>query len=35
MGKKAGVPTPVIDTVFALAAQRAELAGIYKPWGAR
>ncbi len=35
MGKKAGVPTPVIDTVFALAAQRAEVAGIYKPWGKR
>jgi 2-dehydropantoate 2-reductase len=34
MGKKAGVPTPVIGTVYALAAQRAEVAGIYKPWGA-
>jgi len=33
MGKKAGVPTPVIDTVYSLAAQRAELAGIYSPWG--
>ena len=33
MGKKAGVPTPVIDTVYSLAAQRAEVAGIYKPWG--
>lgn len=32
MGRTAGVPTPVIDTVFALAAQRAQLAGIYKPW---
>jgi 2-dehydropantoate 2-reductase len=35
MGKKAGVPTPVIDTVYSLAAQRAEAAGIYKPWGRR
>ena len=35
MGRKAGVPMPVIDTVFALAAQRAQLAGIYKPWPAR
>lgn len=34
MGRKAGVPTPVIDTVYALAAQRAEAAGLYKPWGA-
>jgi 2-dehydropantoate 2-reductase len=33
MGKKAGVPTPVLDTVYSLAAQRAEVAGIYKPWG--
>jgi 2-dehydropantoate 2-reductase len=35
MGEKAGVPTPVIGTVFALAAQRAEVAGIYKARGAR
>jgi 2-dehydropantoate 2-reductase len=35
MGRKAGVPTPVIETVFSLAAQRAQLAGIYKPWGPR
>jgi 2-dehydropantoate 2-reductase len=35
MGRKAGVATPVLDTVYALAAQRAEVAGIYKPWGAR
>jgi len=34
MGKKAGVPTPVIDTVFSLAAQRAGHAGIYRPWPA-
>jgi hypothetical protein len=27
------VPTPVIGTVYALAAQRAEVAGIYQPWG--
>jgi 2-dehydropantoate 2-reductase len=33
MGKKAGVATPVIDTVFALAAQRAQHAGLYQPWG--
>ncbi len=33
MGKKAGVSTPVLDTVYALAAQRTEVAGIYKPWG--
>ena len=33
MGRKAGVATPVIDTVYALAAQKAELAGMYKPWG--
>jgi 2-dehydropantoate 2-reductase len=33
MGRKAGVATPVIDTVYALAAQKAQLAGIYKPWG--
>jgi 2-dehydropantoate 2-reductase len=35
MGRMAGVPTPVLNTVYSLAAQRAELAGIYKPWGAR
>lgn len=35
MGRMAGVPTPVLDTVYSLAAQRAEVAGIYKPWGAR
>lgn len=35
MGRKAGVATPVIDTVYALAAQKTQLAGIYKPWGAR
>jgi 2-dehydropantoate 2-reductase len=35
MGRKAGVATPVIDTVYALAAQRCELAGIYSPWGKR
>ena len=34
MGRMAGVPTPVLDTVYSLAAQRAEVAGIYKPWGA-
>lgn len=33
MGRKAGVATPVIDTVYALAALRARLAGLYKPWG--
>ncbi|MCW5774455.1 MAG: 2-dehydropantoate 2-reductase [Rhodospirillaceae bacterium] len=33
MGRKAGVATPVIDTVYALAAQRARAAGLYKPWG--
>ncbi len=33
MGRMAGVPTPVLDTVYSLAAQRAEVAGIYKPWG--
>ena len=32
MGRKAGLATPVIDTVYALAAQRAQLAGLYKPW---
>jgi 2-dehydropantoate 2-reductase len=31
MGRLAGVPTPTIDAVFALAAQRAAVAGLYKP----
>jgi 2-dehydropantoate 2-reductase len=31
MGRQAGVPTPTIDAVFALAAQRAAVAGLYKP----
>jgi ketopantoate reductase len=35
MGRKAGVPTPVIRTVYALAAQRAGVARLYEPWGRR
>lgn len=31
MGRLAGVPTPTIDAVFALAAQRAAVAGLYTP----
>ncbi len=32
MGRAAGIATPVIETVYALAAMRAEQAGLYKPW---
>lgn len=32
MGRKVGVAAPVIETVYALASQRAQAAGIYKPW---
>jgi len=32
MGRKVGVAAPMIETIYALAAQRAQMAGIYKPW---
>jgi len=32
MGRKVGVAAPVIETIYALASQRAQMAGIYKPW---
>ena len=32
MGRKVGVAAPMIETIYALAAQRAQAAGIYKPW---
>ena len=31
MGKMAGVPTPIIDTVYALARKKAEIKGLYRP----
>ena len=29
MGQMAGVPTPLIETIYSLAAQKARLAGLY------
>ena len=31
MGEMAGVPTPTIDTIYALARKKAEVKGLYRP----